>query len=95
MLSPMTRRNAMQCIGASATCLTLPLPELCGSSRHSSQPVQLAVIADLHGGLAVDALQRLDTILEATAKQRLGRSRPVGRLCLSQCQAQRVCRKTE
>ena len=64
-----TRRTALKKIGATiaATCasFSLPVPAQLFASDNSKKPIRLGVIADLHGGLAVDAETRLDAFLEA------------------------------
>ena len=63
-----TRRTIIKTIGA--TCASFSLPaQLFAGPRKTSKPVRLGVIADLHGGLAVDAQSRLDAFLDAMADQ--------------------------
>ncbi len=59
-----TRRTALKTIGASYAAVSLA-GELFAGERISSKPIRLGVIADLHGGLAVDASARLDAFLKA------------------------------
>lgn len=61
-----TRRTVLKTIGA--TCAAFSLPgEMFASLRTANSPIRLGVIADLHGGLAVDADERLDAFLDAMA----------------------------
>ena len=64
-----TRRTALKTfgltIGATCASLSLTVAEELFASDESKQPIRLGVIADLHGGLAVDAEMRLDAFLNA------------------------------
>lgn len=62
-MSNQTRRTALKSIGA--TCAAFSLPAQLFAGDHSRKPIQLGVIADLHGGLADDAELRLDAFLNA------------------------------
>lgn len=63
-----TRRTVLKKIGAAIAAswasFSLPVPAQIFASDRSRKPVRLGVIADLHGGLAVDAQERLDAFLE-------------------------------
>lgn len=62
-----TRRTALKSIGATCAA-SISLPAKLFSALHcSGKPIRLGVIADLHGGFAVDAETRLDAFLEAMA----------------------------
>jgi len=69
-----TRRTALKKIGATiaASCasFSLPVPAQLFANENSKKPIRLGVIADLHGGLAVDAETRLDAFLEAMAERK-------------------------
>ncbi len=64
MPTPITRRNAIKTLSALGGTLTLSglARTAHGATR---KPLRLGMIADLHGGLAVDADKRLDTFLTA------------------------------
>lgn len=72
MTSP-TRRTVLKTFGMTigATCESISLPVSAGlfANNESKQPIRLGVIADLHGGLAVDADMRLDAFLQAMHKE--------------------------
>ncbi|MFK7768168.1 MAG: endonuclease/exonuclease/phosphatase family protein [Mariniblastus sp.] len=58
-----TRRSALKTIGATCGAFSLPVPGRLFANQDSNKPIRLGVIADLHGGLAVDAETRLDAFL--------------------------------
>jgi exonuclease III/predicted phosphodiesterase len=64
-----TRRTAIKtfgvAIGATSASISLPVATELFANDESKQPIRLGVIADLHGGLAVDAEVRLDAFLKA------------------------------
>ena len=64
-----TRRTALKTmattVGATCASYSLPVPAAMFSANQSNGPIRLGVIADLHGGLAVDAETRLDAFLTA------------------------------
>ena len=64
-----TRRTALKTlgmtIGATWSSISLPVSARYFANGESKQPIRLGVIADLHGGLAVDAEMRLDAFLKA------------------------------
>ncbi len=62
-----TRRTVLKTIGT--TCLTFSLPAQLFASRRPPTLIRLGVIADLHGGLAIDAESRLDVFLNAMAEK--------------------------
>jgi len=68
-MTDQTRRTALKTIGATiaASCasFSLPVPAQIFASDRWKKTVRLGVIADLHGGLAVDAEARLDAFLGA------------------------------
>ncbi|MEM7454321.1 MAG: endonuclease/exonuclease/phosphatase family protein [Planctomycetota bacterium] len=64
-----SRRDALKGLGAAATVFSLPAPLPGVFVSSPSGPVRLGVIADLHGGLAVDAETRLDTFLDAMSRR--------------------------
>ena len=59
-----TRRTALATLGAFGASATIPSFAL-AKRRLLGGPVKLGVVADLHGGLAVDAESRLDSFLMA------------------------------
>lgn len=61
-MNPSTRRNAIKTIGAFGVCVAIPSSALANRPT-VGEPIKLGVIADLHGGLAVDADARLDAFL--------------------------------
>ena len=61
-----TRRTALKILGTSCAAIALP-SKLSASDPTLVKPIRLGVIADLHGGLAVDAESRLDTFLNSMA----------------------------
>lgn len=64
----LTRRTALKSLAA--TCATISLPvNLFAGDGESVKPIHLGVIADLHGGLAVDAEARLDVFLQTMANE--------------------------
>lgn len=60
------RRTALKILGTSCAAIALP-SKLSASDPTLVKPIRLGVIADLHGGLAVDAESRLDTFLNSMA----------------------------
>lgn len=58
-----TRRSALRSLAALSSSWVVPSPVLAASQSH--EVVKLGVIADLHGGLAIDAAERLDAFLTA------------------------------
>ena len=64
-----TRRTAIKtfgvAIGATSASISLPVATELFANDESKQPIRLGVIADLHGGLAVDAEMRLDAFLKS------------------------------
>ena len=64
-----TRRTAIKTlamtVGTTWSSVSLPVSARLFASDESQQPIRLGVIADLHGGLAVDAEMRLDAFLQA------------------------------
>ncbi|MEM8670080.1 MAG: metallophosphoesterase [Planctomycetota bacterium] len=58
------RRGTLKTLGAVATTTVFSSHSL-GMANSISKPIRLGVIADLHGGLAVDAESRLDAFLRA------------------------------
>ncbi|MEC8554254.1 MAG: endonuclease/exonuclease/phosphatase family protein [Planctomycetota bacterium] len=63
-----TRRTALKQIAAGSTLL---LPSLAmARSRNEAKKIKLGLITDLHGGLAVDADERLDLFLKAMETQK-------------------------
>ena len=58
------RRNALKTVGATAASTVFSSISLARQTRLVA-PVRLGVIADLHGGFAVDAKSRLDAFLSA------------------------------
>lgn len=63
-MADLTRRDAIKTIGATGAALVIPSPALAYGSA-PKDATRLGVIADLHGGLAVDADARLDAFLQA------------------------------
>jgi len=57
-----TRRTALKTMAAVGASIALPLPAF-AQTRLAKKKIKLGVIADLHGGLATDADQRLDAFL--------------------------------
>ena len=67
-MSKLDRRDLLNSLGA--TCATTVIAsQALAAAMSPRQPVRLGMIADLHGGLAVDAMARLDTFLSAMQKQ--------------------------
>ena len=64
-----TRRTALKTfattLGATGASFSLPVSAEIFLGAKSNGPIRLSVIADLHGGLAVDAETRLDAFLTA------------------------------
>lgn len=58
-----TRRTVLKTIGTTCAAFSLPTQLFAGQHK-SNKPTRLGVIADLHGGLAVDAESRLDAFLD-------------------------------
>ena len=63
-----TRRTALKILGTSCAAIALPSKLSGFRSNALVKPVRLGVIADLHGGLAVDAESRLDHIPELNGR---------------------------
>ena len=63
------RRTTLATFGAIGASMTLPSLALANSPRDGSH-IKLGVIADLHGGLAVDAAARLDSFLKAMSTEK-------------------------
>lgn len=61
-----TRRTALKALGTTCAAIALPA-NLLADNPTLTKPIRLGVIADLHGGLAVDAESRLDTFLNSMA----------------------------
>ena len=59
-----SRRAFIKSIGVSCTALTMQT-NLFPTGFRDSRPIRLGVIADLHGGLAVDADRRLDRFVQS------------------------------
>lgn len=57
-----SRRTLIRDLGIFGTCLAIPRKSI-AAAGHWARPIKLGMIADLHGGLAVDASQRLDAFL--------------------------------
>ena len=70
-MTKQTRRTALKTIGtsigATSVAFSLPVSAKLFPAGVSRKPIRLGVIADLHGGLAVDAEARLDAFLKAMA----------------------------
>ncbi len=66
-MNQLTRRGAIQTIGAIGASMTLPLSTF-GQTRLSKK-IKLGMIADLHGGLAKDADSRLDAFIQAMSNE--------------------------
>lgn len=64
----LTRRTALKSIAATSAAISLPA-NLFADERDSIKPIRLGVIADLHGGLAVDAEARLDAFLQSMSNE--------------------------
>ena len=62
MLQP-TRRAAIKTIGAASAALTIPFAVAKACTR-PAKTVRIGIIADLHGGLAKDSADRLDSFLK-------------------------------
>lgn len=62
----MTRRELLKAMGAAALVRHIPLPV----HGATAAPLKLAVITDLHHGLAPDAMVRLRTFVEAVQKRK-------------------------
>ena len=67
-MSQLNRRVALKSLGAIAISHRFATQALAEQSSLTAA-IQLGVIADLHGGLAVDAESRLDTFLKSMHKQ--------------------------
>ena len=63
-LSSPSRRDAIKTVGLFGGALSLRADTLAHALR-SGETIRLGLIADLHGGLATDAEQRLDAFLKA------------------------------
>lgn len=63
-MTKLTRRAMLRAVGASTLTLPLPTRWMAKPSRDKNV-VRMGMIADLHGGLAIDARQRLDDFLAA------------------------------
>lgn len=64
-MKTITRRTALGTLSAMGATLATPSLALPNHPKKSSSNIKLGVIADLHGGLAVDATERLDAFLTA------------------------------
>ncbi|MCR9201142.1 MAG: metallophosphoesterase [Planctomycetaceae bacterium] len=58
------RRNTLKTLGSIAATTVFPSPSLAVASS-VRKPIRFGVIADLHGGLAVDAMSRLEAFVGA------------------------------
>ena len=67
-----TRRTALTTLGAIGASAAIPSLSLANRTLLAG-PIKLGVIADLHGGLAVDAEARLDSFLEAMSERKVRR----------------------
>ena len=64
------RRVAMKTMGAMGAAIALPFPAMGREfTQQIKAPIKLGLIADLHGGLAVDAMDRLDSFLLAMEQE--------------------------
>ena len=64
------RRTAIKTMGAVGAAIALPFPAMAREfSEQIKKPLKLGLIADLHGGLAVDAEDRLDAFLSAMEQE--------------------------
>ena len=64
------RRTAIKTMGAVSAAIALPFPAMAREfSEQIKKPLKLGLIADLHGGLAVDAEDRLDAFLSAMEQE--------------------------
>ena len=68
MNKQITRRTALATFGAAGVSLAIPSLALARSSGLTAS-IKLGVIADLHGGLAVDAAPRLNSFLNAMSNE--------------------------
>ncbi len=68
MQNQINRRTATKAISAFGASMAIPSMALARDDRLSG-PITLGVIADLHGGLAVDADTRLDAFLKAMSME--------------------------
>ena len=67
-MSQINRRTALTTLGALAASRVIPSVSLANDHRLAG-PIKLGMIADLHGGLAIDAESRLDAFLKSMADQ--------------------------
>ena len=64
-MNEINRRVALKTIAGVGATLTIPFPDgTAGISSTLKKPIRLGVMADLHGGLAVDADKRLQAFLD-------------------------------